>query len=71
MSKEGIALENISALPHTNINSATPSLQFHSVFRSFLSDDSKQDAATTTSHRKSLISLLKEKKLLTTPLSKI
>ena len=37
----------------------------------FLSDDSKQDASTTTAHSKLLISLLKNKQALTTPLSKI
>ena len=36
-----------------------------------LSDDSKQDTATTTAHRKRLISLLKNKQLLTTSLSTI
>ena len=38
---------------------------------SFLSDDSKQDAATTTARRKRLISLLKNKQVLTTSLSTI
>ena len=37
----------------------------------FLSDDIKQDAATTTAHSKRLISLLKNKKVLTTSLSTI
>ena len=37
----------------------------------FLSDDSKKYSATTTSHRKHLIELLKEQKLLTSTLSKI
>ena len=40
-------------------------------FTLFLSDDSKQDAVTTTAHRKRLISLLKNKKVLTTSLIKI
>ena len=34
------------------------------MFHSFLSDDSKQDASTTTTHSKLLITLLKEKELL-------
>ena len=38
------------------------------MFRSFLSDDSKQDSTTTTVHIKSLIELLKEKKVLTSTL---
>ena len=37
----------------------------------FLSDDSKQDAATNTAHRKRFIELLKEKKVLTSTLSTI
>ena len=40
-------------------------------FTIFLSDDSKQDADTTTEHSKQLISFLKNKKVLTTSLSKI
>ena len=43
----------------------------HALFHYFLSDYSKHDAATTTSHRKLLIELLKEGKLLTSSLSKI
>ena len=41
------------------------------MFRSYLSDYSKQDAVTTTTHSKLLISFLKNKLLLTTSLSKI
>ena len=41
------------------------------MFHYFLSGYSKQYAATTTAHTKHLISLLKEKKILTTSLSKI
>ena len=43
----------------------------HAVFHYFLSDDSKQDAATNTSHSKRLISFLKNKQVLTTALSTI
>ena len=68
---EGIAVEKFSASPQTNINSNTPSRQRHAVFHYFKSNDSKQDASTTTSHIKHLISLLKDKKILKTPLSKI
>ena len=71
MSIEGIALEHLSTLPQKNINSTTPPRQRHAVFHSFLSGDIKQDAVTTTAHRKRLISLIKEKKVLTTYLSKI
>ena len=71
MSIEGIALEHFSAAPQSYIMSSTLSRQRHAVFHYFLSDDSKQDAATTTAHRKLFISLLKNKKLLTTSLSTI
>ena len=69
MSIYGISLEHLSELPQTNINSYTPSRQPHAVFHSFLLDNSKQDSATTTAHSKRWISLLKEKKVLTTSLT--
>ena len=71
MSIEGIALEHFIEVPQTNINSTTPSPQRHSVFHFFKSDDSKQYSATTTENSKHLISFLKEKKVMTTSLSKI
>ena len=37
----------------------------------FLSDDIKQDSATTTAHNKQLISLLKNKQVLTTSLGTV
>ena len=52
VSIEGIALEHFSAAPQADINSSTLSRPRHAVFHSFLSDDSKQDAATTTAHSK-------------------
>ena len=55
MNIEVIALEYFSAVPKTYINSTTPSRQRHAVFHSFLSNDRKQDAATTTAHIKRLI----------------
>ena len=71
MSIEGIALEHFSASPQADINSSTLSRPRHAVFHSFSSDDSKQDAATTNSHSKRLISLLNNKQVLTTSLIKI
>ena len=68
MSIEGIVLEHFSALPKAYINSTTPSRQRHAVFHSFLSDERKQDDATTTAHSNRLISFLKVKKILTTSL---
>ena len=56
---EGVALEHFSALPKLGINAYTKSFQRHAVFHSFLSDDRKQDAITTTSHSKSLIVFFK------------
>ena len=55
VSIEGIALEKFSTVPQTNINSTTPSRQRHAVFHYLSSGGSKQDDATTTSHRKRLI----------------
>ena len=71
MSIDGIALENFSALPQTEINSSTKPFPRHSVFHCLLSDYSKQYYSTTTAHRKGLIGMLKEQKLLTSTLSKI
>ena len=71
MSIEGIALEHFSAAPKAENNSSRISCQRHAVFHYFLSDDSKQDAATTTARSKRLISLINNKKVLTTSLSKI
>ena len=71
MSNEGIAAEHISALPQTEINSSTKPCPRHAVFNYFLSDDSKQYAATTSAHRKRLIELLNEQKVPTSTLSKI
>ena len=55
MSIDGIALEHLSELPHTEINASTEPCPRHAVFHSFLSDDSKKDAATTTAHINRLI----------------
>ena len=71
MSIEGISLEHFSALTQIEINSSTKPFPRHVVYHSFLSDDSKQDAATTTAHSKLLIEMLREKKLLTSTLSTI
>ena len=68
LSIEGIALEHFSAAPQIDINLSTLSRPRNAVFHSFLYDDSKQDSATTTAHRKRLISLLKNKQVLTTSL---
>ena len=59
MPVEDIALENFSALPQTEIKSSTKTCPCHALFRSVLSDDTKQYADTTTTHSKRLIELLK------------
>ena len=41
------------------------------VFQSFLSGDSKQDAATTSAHRKLIIELLKNRQLIFSDISTI
>ena len=71
MSVEGIALGHFSALPKIDINTTTPSRQHHTVFHSFLSNNSKQDAATNTAHINCLVLFLKEKQLFTTSLSTV
>ena len=71
MSIEGIALEHFSAAPQKDIKSYTLSCPCHAVFHSFLSDNSKHDAATTNAHIKRLISLLNKKKVSKTSLSTI
>ena len=71
MSIEVISLEHFCALPKAYINKTTPSRQRHAMFYYFLSENSKQDSATTTAYRKCFISLLKYKKVLTTSLSTI
>ena len=71
VSIDGITLENVSAVPQADINSSTLSCQRHAVFHYFLSDNSKQDAPTTTAQSKRLISLLKENNVSTTSLRKI
>ena len=64
-------MEYFSAAPQADIYSSTLSRLCHAVFHSFLSDYSKQDADTNTAHSKRLISLPKNKQVLTPSLSKI
>ena len=62
MSIEGIALEHFSASLQKERNASTELCPRHAVFHYFLSDNSKQDAATTTTHSNCLIELLKNQK---------
>ena len=64
-------MEHFSAAPQADINSTTQSRLRHEVFHYFLSDNSKQDSATNTSHSKQLVSFLNIKQVLTTSLSTI
>ena len=59
MSIEGIALEYFIEIKQTEIKPPIEPCLRHSVFHYFLSDDSKQDSATNTAHRKCLIEILK------------
>ena len=68
---EGIVLEHLSTLPNSGINSSTKSCLCHAVLHYFLLGDIKQDSSTTTSHRKRLIELLKERKVLASESSTI
>ena len=61
VSIEGIILEYFSEFTQIEINSPAKPYPRHTVFHIFLSDDSKQYAATTTSHSNHLIELLKKK----------
>ena len=61
VSIEGISLKLFNALPKSIINASTKLCPSHAVFNSFLSNDSKQDSATTAPHRKRFIEILKEK----------
>ena len=65
VSIEFIALKHLSVLPQTEINSSTKPSPRHAVFDYFLSDDIRQDSATTTAHIKRLIEMLKDQKVLT------
>ena len=71
VSIEGILLEHFSAVPQADITSSTLSRQRHVVFNSFLSDNRKQDSATTNAHSRQLISLLKYKNIFTASLCTI
>ena len=57
---EVISLEYFSKLPQIEIKSSTKSSPRHAVFRSFLSDDSKQYSSTKNAHIKFLIELFKK-----------
>ena len=60
ISIEVIALEHLSALPQTEINSYTKPCPLHEVFHHFLTDYSKKYSSTTTTHSKRLIELSKK-----------
>ena len=49
---EGIALEHFSATDQEKSSSFLHSHTCHAVFHSFMSDNSKQDAAMKAAHRK-------------------
>ena len=57
MSFEGIVLEHFSALPYTEKKLIHKTMSASCSVSVFFSDDSKQDAATTTEYSNSLIEL--------------
>ena len=59
VSIEGITLEHFSKLTNSGIKAPTKSFPRHAVFYYFLSDNSRQYAATTIAHSKRLIVMLK------------
>ena len=62
MSIEGIALEHFSNTDQETSSSALHIRTRHSVFHFFLSDNSKQDAATTAAHNKIIIEISEKQK---------
>ena len=71
VSIEGMALYHFSDTKHPWPLSVPLSCTGHSVFRSFLYNDRKQDYATTTSHIKCIIGLLNNWKIIFSNLGRI
>ena len=61
---EGIQLEQSSDSEQEKSSSALHSRKHHALFHSFLPDNVKQDTLKTASHRKGIISLLKNRQLI-------
>ena len=59
VSIEGTKLEHFSATFQETSSSSSHICTRHAVFHYFLSDNSKQDAAKTATHRKQIIEMLK------------
>ena len=71
MSIEEIAMEHCSAPNQIETVTMTQVRTCHAVFHYFLSDDIKQNAATTTVHSKITIELLKKQNIISDKLSTI
>ena len=71
MSIEGIVLENFSALQQPSPLLYLGYLTYNAVFHSLFPDDSKHDAATTSTQSKKIIELLQNRQLLFWGLSTI
>ena len=71
MSIEGIVSEHFSAPTHTETEGKPQSRTRNDVFHSFFSDNSEQDYATTTAHRKHIIELLNQQNSMSNTLSTI
>ena len=63
MSIEGIVLENFSALQQPSPLLYLGYLTYNAVFHSLFPDDSKHDAATTSTQSKKIIELLQNRQL--------
>ena len=68
---EGIVLENFSATTQPDISSGPEWHTRHTMFHYFLSDYSKQDAATTSAHRKHIIEFLKQLSIMSEKLGRL
>ena len=68
---EGIELEHFSSPTHTETEGTPQACTRHAVFHYSFSDDSKHDSATTTSHSKHIIELLKQHNIMSNTLSTI
>ena len=63
VSIEGIVLEHLSDTGQETYSTSSNSRTCHAVFHSFLYDKIRQDAATTASHCKQIIEILKNRRV--------
>ena len=68
MSIKVISMDHLSSPKHTEAAAPQKYHTFHDVFNSFLSINSRQNAAKTTQHRKCIIELLNQPIIMSTKL---